>query len=163
MLELLYIFLTVMESVPSRVETSSKSSSHSSSTSTGDHSKILDRYSCKTGPVPYSVPYGFHPVCDRRDRSHSPTVSNSESDDSASGEFPFSPDYGSRVVNMIEWYSCGNCGPMLMNAESLWPSSLWPSSLPPPLYSHFHHPPSSLRIPCSYHFSYSFIAYPAKL
>ena len=34
-----------------------ESSSHSTSTSTGEHSKILDRYSCRTGPVPY----GFHP------------------------------------------------------------------------------------------------------
>ena len=48
--------------------------------STGEDSKVLDRYSCRTGPVPYV--YGFHPdvpgqwfhpvlVCDRCDRSPS--------------------------------------------------------------------------------------------
>ena len=92
----------------SSVETSSESSSHSSSTTT----KILDRYSCRTGPVPY----GFHPVCDRRDRS--PTVSSSESVDSGPSEFPLSPDDGPRI-GTTEWCSCGNCGPMLTSVESL--------------------------------------------
>ena len=56
-----------MASVRSSTSESSSSDSTSTTTSSGTKTKILDRYSCRTGPVPY----GFHPVCDRRDRSPS--------------------------------------------------------------------------------------------
>ena len=113
-----------MASVRSSTSESSSSDSTSTTTSSGTKTKILDRYSCRTGPVPY----GFHPVCDRRDRSPSPasasgtgaSISDTDSDDSVSGpgEFPLSPDGGSRIGN-TEWCSCGKCGPMCTTVESL--------------------------------------------